>query len=428
MNVLVIGNGGREHAIAWKLSHSPQVEELFVAPGNAGTGEIAENLSIAATDVAALVDAARERQIDLTVVGPETPLAMGIVDRFEEAGLPIVGPSQAAARIESSKLYAKRLMQEQGIPTGWAHAFSSHGEAREYVFGASLPLVVKADGLASGKGVTVCTRREEALAAVHACMEARVFGAAGDCVLIEECLQGHEVSVFTFTDGVYITPLVAACDYKRALSGDHGPNTGGMGAYSPPSFWTKALADQVMETVMEPAIRALAYEQTPFRGVLYAGLMLTDEGPKVLEFNCRMGDPETQAVLPRLKTDLVDVLLGIVNGTLARTSLEWSEEACVAVVAASGGYPGEYQTGFVIQGLERAASEALVFHAGTQERYEGATGRTTAVTDGGRVLSVAALGGTVEEAGGRAYANLRHLYFQDIHYREDIASGATAPV
>ena len=426
MNVLVIGNGGREHAIAWKLRQSPKVDLLFVAPGNAGTAQLGENIPLAATEVDALVSWASQRQVELIVVGPEAPLALGVVDRFQEAGLAVVGPTQAAARIESSKLFAKRLMQEHGIPTARAETFSSYAEARRYVEGAPVPLVIKADGLAAGKGVTVCQGRQEALAALHDCMGARLFGAAGDLVLVEECLTGREVSVFAFTDGRHISPLVAACDYKRAQDGDRGPNTGGMGAYTSPSFWTDELADRVMETIMRPTVEALARDGSPFTGVLYAGLMLTDDGPKVLEFNCRLGDPETQVVLPRLKTDFLEVLSGIAGGTLDRVPMAWSDEACVGVVAASGGYPGEYQTGYPIEGLDLLDPGAVVFHAGTRAPDGADAGRALPTTDGGRVLAVVARGATLEEARASVYTNLARISFHGIHYRRDIAAGVNA--
>jgi phosphoribosylamine--glycine ligase len=426
MDVLIIGSGGREHAMAWKLRQSPHVDLIFVAPGNAGTANLGVNIPLAATEIDALVSLASQRQVGLTMVGPEGPLALGLVDRFHEAGLPVVGPTQAAARIESSKLFAKRLMQQHGIPTAHADDFSDYAEARRYVEGASLPLVVKADGLAAGKGVTVCQERQEALAALQECMGARLFGDAGDHVLVEECLTGREVSVFAFTDGAHISPLVAACDYKRARDDDQGPNTGGMGAYSPPPFWTAELADRVMDTIMRPTVAALAGEGSPFTGVLYAGLMLTDDGPKVLEFNCRLGDPETQVVLPRLKTDLLEVLVGIAGGTLDGVSIGWSDEACVGVVATSGGYPGEYRTGYPIEGLGRLDPGAMVFHAGTRGSEGVGEDQVLPTTDGGRVLSVVARGATLEEARASVYTNLARIHFPGIHYRRDIARGVTA--
>ena len=419
MDLLLIGSGGREHAIAWKLRQSQRVGQLFIAPGNAGTGALGTNLPIADGDLVGLADAARRHRIGLTVVGPETPLASGIVDSFTEQGLRIAGPTQGAAKIESSKSFAKDLMLRSGIPTAAATRFTALSEAMRYVESAPLPLVVKADGLTAGKGVTVCNTREAAFQALHETMEAHVYGPSGDAVLIEEFLAGREVSVFAFTDGVHLSSLAAACDYKRAADGDAGPNTGGMGSYSPPPFWDRELAERVMDEIMAPVVKALAAEGTPFRGVLYGGLMLTDSGPKVIEFNCRLGDPEAQVVLPRLKSDLVDVLMATTDGTINRCPVEWSEEACVAVVMASGGYPAAYQTGYAVSGLSAVDPDLMVFHAGT--RSDGAGPRDGVVTSGGRVLSLAALGGTLEEARSRVYAGLPRVRFTDSSYRSDIA-------
>ncbi|MBI4337296.1 MAG: phosphoribosylamine--glycine ligase [Chloroflexi bacterium] len=416
MNILVVGSGAREHAIAWKLRQSPQVGQLYVAPGNAGTAAIATNLDVPATHIEKLAEAARSHHVDLTVVGPEAPLAAGIVDRFRAQGLPVFGPTQAAARIESSKVFAKELMRKHGIPTAEARVFSSYDEAKRYVQAAPLPLVVKADGLAAGKGVTVCQDHQQALKSLHDAMVARVFGAAGDRVLVEECLAGREVSIFAFTDGIHLSPLVAACDYKRLLDGDRGPNTGGMGSYSPPEFWTDPLSAEVRRAIMEPTVRAMAAEGCPYQGVLYAGLMLTPQGPKVLEFNCRLGDPETQAVLPRLRSDLLGVILSVVNGGLQNAAVEWRQDACVGVVLASGGYPGEYRRGLPIRGLEGVDSDILAFHAGT--RSDPALG---VITDGGRVLTLAALGSSLKDARHRVYANIGRVHFDGVQYRHDIA-------
>ncbi|MBI4234437.1 MAG: phosphoribosylamine--glycine ligase [Chloroflexi bacterium] len=426
MNILVVGSGAREHAIAWKLRQSPKVDRLYVAPGNAGTAATATNLNIPATDLDALAEAVRSHHVDLTVVGPETPLAEGIVDHFQEQGLAIFGPTMAAARLESSKVFGKQLMLQHHIPTPRAEVFSAYEQAKACVEQAPLPTVVKADGLAAGKGVTVCRTREEAQQALYQCMVAKAFGAAGEKVLVEECLSGREVSIFAFTDGTHISPLVAACDYKRLLDGDRGPNTGGMGSYSPPEFWTPGLCDTILRTIIEPTLKAMREEGTPYRGVLYAGLMLTQEGPKVLEFNCRLGDPETQAILPRLRSDLVDILLGVVSGKLADVPVEWAEEACVGIVLASGGYPGEYRKGYPIRGLRSAAEDALVFHAGTRLGHNEVSGKQVAVTDGGRVLTVAACGQTLREARERAYSAVRHIRFEGMHYRRDIALVASS--
>ncbi len=423
MRVLVVGSGAREHAIAWKLRQSARLSHLFVAPGNAGTASIAENLPTSASDMEGLARTAREHQVDLTIVGPEAPLAQGIVDLFRAQGLAVFGPTKAAARIEASKVFSKSLMQRHGIPTAAAQVFSSYEAARRYVMKHELPLVVKADGLAAGKGVFVCHTQEEALEALHECMEARAFGLAGDQVLVEECLQGREVSVFSFTDGTHLSPLVAACDYKRVGDGERGPNTGGMGSYSPPEFWTARLAEQVRVTIMEPTVRAMAQEGYPYQGVLYAGLMMTQEGPKVIEFNCRLGDPETQALLPRLKTDLLELCLAVLDGRLQELPVKWSPEACVGVVMASQGYPGNYPRGVSIQGLERGDKDGVVFHAGTKPAAAGQV-----VTDGGRVLTVTALGATLEEARQRVYRNVERISFEGAHYRRDIAALTQATV
>ncbi len=428
MKVLVVGNGAREHALVWKLQQSPRVGELFAAPGNAGTARIARNVPIAATDVERLLRFAVDTGIEFTVVGPEAPLAAGIADRFQEAGLAVFGPTQAAARIESSKSFAKDLMLRLGVPTASARSFTSYAEAREYVQGLGPPLVVKADGLAAGKGVVIAHTREEALQALRQQMEERQFGAAGARVLVEEYLEGQELSAFAFVDGQRISPLVAACDYKRALDGDLGPNTGGMGSYSPPHFWTPDLERQVRTQVMGPIVQAMAEEGCPYRGVLYAGLMLTRHGPKVLEFNCRFGDPEAQVVLPRLKSDLLEVMMKAAQGRLDDARLQWDSRACVGVVVASGGYPGHYRTGYPIEGLGDVDADVLVFHAGTKlSQAEGLASPAT-VTDGGRVLTVVASGATLAEARSRAYANVARIRFQGAFYRRDIAAPATLKV
>ena len=419
MKVLVVGSGAREHAIAWKLIQSPKVTDLVVAPGNAGTAQLASNVPINANDIESLLRFAQERHIDLTVVGPEAPLAAGIADRFQEASQPVFGPTKDAALIESSKSFAKELMLEHGVPTGKAKTFSSYAEASASLDATSLPIVVKADGLTAGKGVTVAMTRHEALEALRLAMDEKVFGPAGDSVLIEECLVGQEVSVFAFTDGRRVSGAAAACDYKRAGDGDVGPNTGGMGSFTPPKFWTQDLEDMVRVEIMEPVIRALSCRGTPYRGVLYAGLMLTAEGPKVLEFNCRLGDPEAQVILPRLKTDLADVMMGAAQGSIEGIDVVWSSEACVGVVVASGGYPGHYSTGYLIDGLDELDHGVTAFHAGT--RAAGPEGPGV-VTEGGRVLTVAAMGGTLDEARRKVYENVARIRFKDSIYRTDIAA------
>ncbi|MBI2918314.1 MAG: phosphoribosylamine--glycine ligase [Chloroflexi bacterium] len=416
MNIFVIGSGGREHALAWKLAQSPKVKKLFVAPGNAGTAAVATNLPIAVSDLPGLADAAQRLAIDLTVVGPEAPLAEGIADLFRARGLAIFGPTKAAAEIETSKVFAKDLMFKYAIPCARSRTFTTLADALDYVKGHAVPIVVKADGLAAGKGAIVCQTREQALQAVHDMLSNRVFGPAGDRVLVEECLSGPEVSLLAFTDGRTVVPLVPACDYKRVGDGDQGPNTGGMGSYSPPGFFGPELVHRARETILEPAVQALAREGRPYSGVLYAGLMLTRDGPKVLEFNARFGDPETQAILPRLKSDLVEVLLAVVQGRLGDIKVEWSEDACVATVLSSAGYPGSYQTGFPIVGLDTVDRDVQVFHAGTARNERGEV-----VTAGGRVLAVAATGADMVQARQRLYANVPRVHFQGYHYRRDIA-------
>ena len=418
MKVLIVGKGAREHAIAWKLRQSPQVDELLVAPGNAGTAQIARNVPVAADDVDGQLRLAAHERVDFTVVGPEAPLAAGIVDRFQEAGLLVFGPTQAAARVETSKSFAKQLMQRNGIPTAGAEDFDSYVDAEGYVNRSDPPFVVKADGLADGKAVTVAETVAEAIDALRQAMVDRRFGDAGRRVLIEERLEGTELSVFAFVDGHKISSLVAACDYKPVGDGNTGPNTGGMGSYSPPpeGLWSSATEERVRDEIMQPIVGALALEGAPYQGVLYAGLMMTVDGPKVIEFNCRLGDPEAQVVLPRLKTDLLQVMIASARGDLDETSLEWDARPCVGVVVASGGYPGEYSTGHVIDGLDGLDEGALVFHAGSK------TEQGRLVSDGGRVLTVAALAGTVEEARARAYSNVERVGFAGSFYRRDIAA------
>ena len=424
MRVLVIGGGGREHAIVWKLAQSPDNPELFAAPGNAGTAQLATNLDVRADDVEGMLAAVRANAIDLTVVGPEGPLAAGLVDRFRAEGLRVFGPTQAAARIESSKSFAKQTMADAGVPTAAFAVFDDREDAVAHVrkLGMLRPgasIVVKADGLAAGKGVVVAATLDEALAAVEDAMDGGRFGEAGARVVIEECLIGQEVSVFCFTDGKQVTPLVAACDYKRVLDGDRGPNTGGMGGYSPPPWWDASLERRIRETCVEPVVRALATAGSPYTGVLYCGLMLTDDGPRVIEFNARFGDPEAQLVLPRLENDLLDVIDAVLDERLGDLDLRWSDEAVVAVVLASVGYPGSYETGVPIAGLDGLPGGALVFHAATA--LDG--GRL--VTSGGRVLTAVGRGATIADARRTAYAAVDRIDFAGKYHRGDIASFAT---
>ena len=421
MNVLVVGNGGREHALSWRISRSPSLTRLWVAPGNYGTGCIATNLKVG-TDVESLVSAAREVTADLVVVGPEAPLADGLADALATVGIPVFGPTKTAARLESSKNFAREVMQESGSPGPEYAVFGDESEALDYLRRNPGPRVVKADGLAAGKGVAVCDDETQAAAAVRACMSGRAFGDAGATVLLEERLEGREVSVFAFSDGEHISPLASACDYKRLNDGDSGPNTGGMGSYSPPGFWTPRLCAEVEWSIMRPVINTMAERGTPYRGVLYAGLMLTADGPKVLEFNCRLGDPETQTLMPRLASDPLELMLACSEGNLNRINVSWDGRCYMGVVMASGGYPDNYETGFEITGLAEGDTdtiETLVFTAGVGA---GPLGRP--VTAGGRVLTVVGGGGSLAEARERAYARQRRIAFQGAHWRSDIGLNA----
>jgi len=422
MRVLVVGSGGREHALAWALRRSPRVDGLFVAPGNAGTDSIAENVPIRAGDVEALAGWACDNEIDLTIVGPEVPLALGLVDRCQEMGLRAFGPAREAARIETSKVFSKVLMREEGIPTADFVVFQDFGEALAYLQERAFPLVVKADGLAAGKGVSVCQSRPEAEDALRAIMIDRVFGDAGERVIIEECLTGQEVSVLAFSDGRTVVPMVTSQDHKAAYDGDEGPNTGGMGCYAPMAMMTPELLDEIGRRVLQPAVDGLRRRGMPYVGVLYAGIMLTPDGPQVLEFNCRFGDPETQVILPLLRTDLVDVVEACVEGRLDEVSLRWSEGASVCVVMASGGYPRKYRVGYPIRGLDEVAGlpDVEVFHAGTAVK-DGAI-----VTAGGRVLGVTAWADTLAQAMDRAYDAVERIHFKDQHFRHDIGQKAFA--
>ncbi len=419
MNVLLVGSGAREHTIAWKLRQSPKLTDLFIAPGNAGSAAEGTNLDIKASDVGGLVKAAKEYRCELVVVGPEEPLARGLVDRLTVEGIAAFGPSQAAARIESSKAFSKDLMRRYGIPTAAAATFSNRTDAQNHIDAlASERIVVKADGLAAGKGVFVCDSKEDARRAVNLMMgEEAVFGTSGSTVIIEERMTGREVSAHAFTDGVNVAPMPFSCDYKRIRDGDDGPNTGGMGAYSPPPWLDEALEPYIHEHITEAAVAAMRAEGAPYRGVLYPGLMITADGPKTVEFNCRMGDPETQVLLPRLKSDLLEICLAVVNNRLAEAEIEWSTDAAVGVVMASGGYPDAYETGFEIAGLRSVEEDVLVFHAGTRMAEGGAV-----VTAGGRVLTVVATGPSLAEARAKVYRNVQRIHFTRAHYRNDIAA------
>ena len=428
MNVLLVGSGAREHAIAWKLRQSPKLSDLFVAPGNAGTATIGQNLAVKASDIDALRRAAADHRIDLVIVGPEDPLCRGLVDRLAVQGIAAFGPTRAAAGIEASKAFAKQLMQRHGIPTAPFATFTSRTDARSYIDSLSEPPVVKADGLTAGKGAFVCDLLDSALRAIDLMMgDDPLFGEAGRTVVIEERLSGRELSAHAFTDGVAVAPMPFSCDYKRARDGDEGPNTGGMGAYSPPLWLDEPSERFIHQHITEVAVRAMMEEGSPYRGVLYPGLMVTAAGPQVLEFNCRFGDPETQVLLPRLKSDLLEICWAVANNRLHEVQVEWSTDACVGVVLASGGYPDEYQTGFPISGLASVEPDVLVFHAGTAPST--GSGQALAddgavVTAGGRVLTVVASAPTLAEARAVAYRNVQRIHFSRCHYRKDIAAPA----
>lgn len=420
MNILVIGSGGREHALVWKIAQSPRVKKIYCAPGNAGIDTLARCVPIAADQVEDLKAFAVQEKIDLTVVGPEAPLAMGIANEFRKAKLKIFGPTQGAAQLEASKGFAKKLMIRQGIPTPQSRSFEDLPSAMTYLEGHSLPLVVKADGLAQGKGVVIASSLEEARQAVQRMLAERVFGEAGQRVLIEEFLEGEEVSIMAFTDGKTVVPMVPAQDHKRVGEGDTGPNTGGMGAYAPAPLATKGFQTTILHQVLYPIVEGLSQIGCPFQGVVYAGLMVVNDQPYVLEFNARFGDPETQVVLPLLKTDLVDVLEAVVEHRLDQVTVEWHDKAATCVVLASGGYPGAYHKGKPIRGLPASTSldDVLVFHAGTKR--EGAD----IVTAGGRVLGVASIGPDLHLATTRAYQAMQDISFEGCHYRTDIAKRA----
>ncbi len=420
MKVLVVGGGGREHALVWKIAQSKKVRKVFCAPGNAGIGKMAECVNIKADKVADLLNFARFEGIDLTVVGPEASLTQGIVDLFEKEGKKIFGVSKAAAELEGSKVFAKELMRRYNIPTAEYKVFYSATQAENYVRLKTAPIVVKADGLASGKGVFVAGTTDEALEAVDIIMRKKAFGDAGNRVIVEECLKGEEASFMAFSDGETVVHMASSQDHKRVFDNDKGPNTGGMGAYSPAPVVTPELADRIMKEVMLPTVRGMKQEGKPYKGVLYAGLMIGEAGPKVLEFNVRFGDPEAQPILMRLDSDLVDIMLAVSEGALTPDMVRWKPQASVCVVAAAKGYPGSYEKGIPITGLDEAARQenTFVFHAGTADRGG------QVVTNGGRVLGVTALGHDVAEAITRAYHAMGKIRFEGMHYRKDIGARA----
>lgn len=421
MDILVIGAGGREHAICWSLAKSPKADKIYCAPGNAGIGQIAELVPIQVNEFEKLAAFAEEKRVGLVVVGPDDPLAEGIVDVFEAKNIPVFGPRKNAAHIEGSKTFMKDLLKKYNIPTAAYEKFDNYEQALQYLQSRPVPIVIKADGLAAGKGVTVAFTREEAETALKNIMIDKVFGESGSQVVIEEFLEGQEMSILSFVDGETVRPMVAAQDHKQVYDGDKGPNTGGMGTYSPLPHIADSIIEEAIETIIKPTAKAMVAEGRPFRGVLFAGLMITPDGkPKTIEFNARFGDPETQVVLPRLKSDLLEIFLAAVNGTLDQVDIEWSEEAAVCVVLASSGYPASYPKGLPIQGLEEAqAAGALVFHAGTGKNEAGEW-----VTNGGRVLGVVGRGSSIAEARDNAYEAANLITFEGKHQRSDIAAKA----
>lgn len=419
MDILIIGSGGREHTLAWKLAQSKLVNKIYAVPGNPGMEDVATCVSGSVEDNAFLVNFAKENNIDMVVVGPEVPLTNGIVDDMEKVGIPSFGPKKLAAQLEGSKSFSKDIMKKYGIPTAKYEVFTEADKAKAYIEQEGAPIVIKADGLAAGKGVIVAETKQQALDAIDEIMCDKAFGSAGNSVVIEEFMAGEEASVLAFTDGKTIIPMIPSQDHKRAHDGDKGPNTGGMGTYAPAPVVTEDLMETIKSTILEPTIQAVAKEGHPYKGCLYAGLMITSEGPKVVEFNARFGDPETQVVLPLLDSDLGEIMLACINGTLADCDIKWSDKAAVCVVMSAGGYPAKYRKGDEILGLENAAqNNILVFHAGTAKQD------TKIVTNGGRVLGVVALGDDIKSAVDTVYKGIKTIDFKDVYYRKDIAHRA----
>ena len=420
MKILLIGSGGRETALAWKLSQSSRLDQLFIAPGNAGTAEYGNNIKIESNNLNALKEFALKEKIDLTVVGPEIPLSAGIVDIFKSNGLKIFGPVKKAAQLESSKIFSKNLLKKYKIPTAEYESFKDPERAKDYIKSVTLPLVVKADGLAAGKGVTVAMSEEEALSAVERIMVDKKFGKAGSKIVIEDYLEGEEATILAFCDGKNIKTMPAAQDHKAAYDGGKGPNTGGMGAYAPAPIVSEDVELKIKETIIEPTLRALNTEGIDFKGIIYFGLMISDDGARVLEYNVRFGDPEAQVILPLLETDLVDIMEAVIKGELAQIEIEWKDKKALCVVMASGGYPVEYETGKEITGIKEVErdKDSIVFQAGT--RFE----KAKLLTAGGRVLAVTALGNSFEEVISKAYAGVGKINFNDLYYRNDIGHKA----
>lgn len=439
MRVLVIGSGGREHALVWKIAQSKLADKIFCAPGNGGIADLAECIDIKTEDTPAVIDFVRREKIDFTMVGPEVPLSLGVVDEFKKYKLKIFGPEKKAAQLEASKVFAKQMMAKYKVPTADFKIFSDAEEAKKYVEKIGSPCVVKADGLAAGKGVIIAKSVEQAKEAITSMMEDKIFGSAGNKLIIEECLEGQEASILVMTDSKQVIPLVSSQDHKRVFDDDQGPNTGGMGAYSPAPLVTNEIFKEILDKVIYRIIDGLAKEGIDYRGVLYAGIMLSKDGPKVLEFNVRFGDPETQAILPRLNSDLLEVILATVDGKLTKFKkfggLSWDNRACVCVVCASGGYPGEYEKDKEIFGLDEAEKikDVMVFHSGTLRlrpsassglRSGQATNKMKYITNGGRVLGVTGLGNTIKEAVEKTYQAVDKIDFEGIHYRKDIGRKA----
>ncbi|MGE5474605.1 MAG: phosphoribosylamine--glycine ligase [Ignavibacteriales bacterium] len=415
MKILVIGGGGREHAIVWKLAQSPKVSKIYCAPGNGGIASLAECVDVKATDLDGIANWVKNNPVDLVVVAPDDPLAMGMVDRLQAEGIRAFGPDKKAAYIEASKVFSKDLMKKYNIPTAKYEIFEEPDKAKEYLKTCTFPTVIKAEGLALGKGVIIAQDLQSAIDAVDEIMVAKRFGQSGSRIVIEEFMVGQEVSMVTFTDGNVVVPMVSAQDHKRVFDNDEGPNTGGMGVFSPSRIYTKEVADYCMEKIFIPTIQAMEKEGRKFKGILYFGLMITKDGPKVVEYNARFGDPETQAVLPRLKTDLIDIFDAIMDEKLDKLDIEWYEGGSACVVMASGGYPGDYKTGYEITGIEQAEKTGcIVFSAGTKLNDE------KLVTAGGRVLGVTAIGENLDKALEKAYAGVKKIHFEKAHYRKDI--------
>ncbi len=424
MNILVVGNGGREHALVWKIFQSDSVEKIFVAPGNDGMLDLAERVDIKYDDITGLADWAESNQIDLTVVGPEKPLVDGIVNEFNKRGLKIFGPNKEAARIEGSKVFAKSILKKYNIPTAEFDVFTDPEEALHFLERATYPLVIKAEGLAAGKGVVIVTNKKEAFAAVDKIMDDRIFGDAGERIVVEDFLEGQEVSIIALTDGKNIIPLTPAQDHKAVFDGDEGPNTGGMGSFSPVPFISKELEEEICNKIMKPSIKAFQKEGINYKGIIYTGLILTSTGPKVLDFNTRFGDPETQVILPRLKNDLVEIIEMVLAGRLAEIKLEWDKRTAICVILAAGGYPITYKTGMEIKGLDnlKKYDDVLVFHSGTRKEDN------CYYSDGGRVLGITTLGDGLFDAINQIYDYIEEVEFEDMHYRTDIGVRAVEEI